>query len=55
MVNYNYLNVGFVEVAQAAGEDKRPGSSAETQEVGNRGGPAQASQDRFQVTPKDAA
>lgn len=55
MVNYNYLNVGFVEDAQAAGEDKSPGSSAETQEMGGKRVPAQAPQDRFQVTPKDAA
>ena len=55
MVNYNYLNVGFVEDAQAAGEGKSPGSSAETQEMGGKRVPTQASQGRFQVTPKDAA
>lgn len=55
MVNYNYLNVGFVEDAQAVGEDKSPGSSAETQEMGGERVPAQALQDQFQVTPKDAA
>ena len=55
MVNYDYLNVGFVEVAQAAGEGKSPGSSAETLEMGGKRVPAQALQDRFQVTPKDAA
>ena len=55
MVNYNYLNVGFVEDAQAVGEDKSPGSSAETKEMGGERVPAQALQDQFQVTPKDAA
>lgn len=55
MVNYKHLNVGFVEDAQAAGEDKSLGSSAETQEMGGKRVPAQAPQDRFQVTPKDAA